>query len=62
MATKTGLHSRIPHERIGNFASGAETVFVSEFTDGILDPAAHARAVRDGGHIVANTAQGAGDR
>jgi acetamidase/formamidase len=59
MATKTDLHSRVPDERIGNLASGAETVFVNEFTDGLLDPALPMLGpVRDGGHIVANTAPG----
>ncbi len=37
----------------------AETVFVDQFTDGILDPAQPLLGpVRDGGHIVANTAPG----
>lgn len=37
----------------------AETVFVNQFTDGILDPARPMLGpVRDGGHIVANTAPG----
>ena len=36
-----------------------ETVFVDQFTDGILDPARPMLGpVRDGGHIVANTAPG----
>lgn len=38
---------------------GHETVFVDEFTNGILDPKkAMLGPVRDGGHIVANTAPG----
>jgi formamidase len=40
-------------------ASGCETVFVNEFTDGLLDPAQPMLGpVKDGGHIVANTAPG----
>ena len=39
--------------------AGSETVFVSEFTDGLLDPSRTMLGpVRDGGHIVANTAPG----
>lgn len=39
--------------------SGHETVFVSEYTNGILDPSRPMLGpVRDGGHIVANTAPG----
>ncbi len=38
---------------------GYETVFVNEFTNGILDPGQPMLGpVRDGGHIVANTAPG----
>ena len=38
---------------------GCETVFVEQFTDGVLDPARPMLGpVRDGGHIVANTAPG----
>jgi acetamidase/formamidase len=40
-------------------AAGCETIFVSEFTDGLLDPSRPMLGpVRDGGHIVANTAPG----
>lgn len=36
-----------------------QTVFVNEFTDGILDPAKEMLGpVKDGGHIIANTAPG----
>ena len=39
--------------------SGHETVFVSEYTNGLLDPNRPMLGpVRDGGHIVANTAPG----
>uniref|UniRef100_A0A7C1JPE9 Acetamidase n=1 Tax=Caldilinea aerophila TaxID=133453 RepID=A0A7C1JPE9_9CHLR len=39
--------------------TGHETVFVNEFTNGILDPSQPMLGpVRDGGHIVANTAPG----
>ena len=38
---------------------GHETVFVDEFVDGILDPSRPMLGpVRDGGHIIANTAPG----
>ncbi|MCB9078215.1 MAG: acetamidase/formamidase family protein [Anaerolineaceae bacterium] len=38
---------------------GHETVFVDQFTDGVLDPSRPMLGpVRDGGHIVANTAPG----
>ncbi|MCB0182517.1 MAG: acetamidase/formamidase family protein, partial [Anaerolineae bacterium] len=38
---------------------GHETVFVDQFIDGILDPSRPMLGpVRDGGHIVANTAPG----
>ncbi len=40
-------------------AAGSETVFVNEYTDGLLDPNSEMLGpVRDGGHIVANTAPG----
>lgn len=40
-------------------ATAAETVFVDRFTDGIIGPSAEVvGTVRDGGHIVANTAPG----
>ncbi len=39
--------------------TGCETVFVEQFTDGLLDPSRPMLGpVRDGGHIVANTAPG----
>ena len=39
--------------------TGSETVFVDQFTDGLLDPARPMLGpVKDGGHIVANTAPG----
>ncbi|CAE8594590.1 unnamed protein product [Polarella glacialis] len=40
-------------------ASGAETVYVDKFTDGVLDPnKPFLGPVKDGGHIIANTAPG----
>src|SRR3954447_16462187 len=40
-------------------ATAAETVYVDRFCDGIIGPSAEvAGTVRDGGHIVANTAPG----
>ena len=39
--------------------NGSETVYVNEFTDGILDPDKPMLGpVKDGGHIIANTAPG----
>ena len=59
MATKIGTQSRIAADRTEKIAAGAETVFVNEFTNGLLDPALPMLGpVRDGGHIVANTAPG----
>ena len=38
---------------------GSETVYVNEFTDGVLDPEKPMLGpVKDGGHIIANTAPG----
>jgi formamidase len=54
MVTKlyTAKEIQKPHVR-------CETLFVNEFTDGLLDPAQTMLGpVRDGGHIVANTAPG----
>jgi formamidase len=59
MATKISTQSSIAADQIQKVAPGAETVFVNEFTDGLLDPALPMLGpVRDGGHIVANTAPG----
>ena len=59
MSTKTSMQSSAAVERVANAAAGAETVFVNEFTNGLLDPALPMLGpVRDGGHIVANTAPG----
>jgi len=53
------MQSSAAVERVANAAAGAETVFVNEFTNGLLDPALPMLGpVRDGGHIVANTAPG----
>jgi formamidase len=59
MATKTNSPRQIANECIEKMAAGSETVFVNEFTDGLLDPARSMLGpVSDGGHIVANTAPG----
>jgi formamidase len=59
MATKTDSANQIANDRIQRVDAGTETVFVNEFTDGLLDPALPMLGpVRDGGHIVANTAPG----
>ena len=40
-------------------STGCETLFVNEYTDGVLDPDRPMLGpVRDGGHIIANTAPG----
>jgi acetamidase/formamidase len=59
MTTKTDVQSSATNERAEKVTAGAETVFVNEFTDGLLDPSLPMLGpVRDGGHIVANTAPG----
>src|SRR5882762_4673788 len=59
MATKTDSPNQVANDRIQRVDAGTETVFVNEFTDGLLDPALPMLGpVRDGGHIVANTAPG----
>src|SRR6266853_490744 len=59
MATKTDSANQVANNRIERVDAGAETVFVNDFTDGLLDPALPMLGpVRDGGHIVANTAPG----
>ena len=59
MATKASSPREVINEKNANSTSGCETVFVNEFTDGLLDPARPMLGpVRDGGHIVANTAPG----
>ncbi len=59
MATNIGTQAGIAADRTEKVAVGAETVFVNEFTNGLLDPALPMLGpVRDGGHIVANTAPG----
>src|SRR5665213_4354961 len=59
MGTKTSVHSSAANEQTEKATAGAETVFVNEFTDGLLDPARPMLGpVKDGGHIVANTAPG----
>jgi acetamidase/formamidase len=59
MATTSSSRRDVVDEKNADLASGCETVFVNEFTDGLLDPARPMLGpVRDGGHIVANTAPG----
>ena len=44
---------------LGPGGAGVETVYVDKFTDGVLDPArTFLGPVKDGGHIIANTAPG----
>lgn len=44
---------------VASDCTGCETLFVNEYTDGILDPdRSMLGPVRDGGHIIANTAPG----
>ena len=63
----TDIRKAKPHRKPGRMKRGDpasavvshETVLVDEFTDGILDPTQPMLGpVRDGGHIVANTAPG----
>src|SRR5437899_7564231 len=59
MATKTDSANQVANNRIERVDAGAETLFVVQFTDGLLDPKRPMLGpVRDGGHIVANTAPG----
>ncbi len=56
MATKKAEQATV---RIINDGGGHETVFVNQYTNGILDPNKPMLGpVRDGGHIIANTAPG----
>ena len=44
---------------LGPGGTGAETVYVDKFTDGVLDPGRpFLGPVKDGGHVIANTAPG----
>jgi acetamidase/formamidase len=59
MVTRATGAEQAAAAQISEAAVGCETLFVSEFTDGVLDPARPMLGpVRDGGHIVANTAPG----
>ena len=59
MATKVDSPGQVAKQQTQEVDFGTETVFVNQFTDGLLDPArAMLGPVRDGGHIVANTAPG----
>ena len=50
MATKASSTREVALEKKANLGSGCETVFVNEFTDGLLDPARPMLGpVRDGG-------------
>ncbi len=58
MVTKTHVEEKELSRGAGP-ENGHETVFVNEFTNGLLDPAQPMLGpVRSGGHIVANTAPG----
>ena len=53
------MKPRSRHDAATAGASGCETLFVNEYTNGVLDPTQEMLGpVRDGGHIVANTAPG----
>lgn len=53
------MQKQVSLEETGSNGLGHETVFVDQFINGILDPAKPMLGpVRDGGHIVANTAPG----
>ncbi|NOX55121.1 MAG: acetamidase/formamidase family protein [Planctomycetes bacterium] len=59
MTTEKRESQRTAPDRSQANGSGCETVFVNEYTDGVLDPSRPMLGpVRDGGHIVANTAPG----
>ena len=59
MVTKAASARQIADNVIPKAGAGNQTVFVNEFTDGLLDPARPMLGpVTDGGHIVANTAPG----
>lgn len=59
MATTTIDSTKHEIETPSQVQTGSETVFVDQFTDGLLDPARPMLGpVKDGGHIVANTAPG----
>jgi formamidase len=60
MATTTVEPTRKKIEQpAAKVETGSETVFVDQFTDGLLDPARPMLGpVKDGGHIIANTAPG----
>jgi formamidase len=50
---------KVAQQSASTFEGATETVFVDQFTDGLLDPARPMLGpVKDGGHIVANTAPG----
>ncbi|MEO2033274.1 MAG: acetamidase/formamidase family protein [Planctomycetaceae bacterium] len=59
MATETVPRNRTAADESPSRTSGCETIFVDEYTDGVLDPQQSMLGpVRDGGHLVANTAPG----
>jgi formamidase len=59
MATTTLDKVNVKSQSTAGTGAGSETVFVDQFTDGLLDPARPMLGpVKDGGHIVANTAPG----
>ncbi len=59
MATTTAEKPKEATESKKTSEIGSETVYVDQFTDGLLDPARPMLGpVKDGGHIVANTAPG----
>jgi acetamidase/formamidase len=59
MVTKTPFHERELEGGLREEGDAHETVYVDQFVDGILDPERPMLGpVRDGGHILANTAPG----
>lgn len=59
MATKAANRIPVSDAERRKVESGCETVYVDQFTDGLLDPERPMLGpVKDGGHIVANTAPG----
>jgi formamidase len=59
MASRVESATQTTEPQIQGAKAGCETVLVDQFTDGLLDPRRPMLGpVRDGGHIVANTAPG----
>jgi acetamidase/formamidase len=59
MVAELQVEQKVKLEELSANGAGHETVFVDQFIDGILDPSRPMLGpVRDGGHIITNTAPG----